>query len=85
MKIIFGILHDLQNASIGRMRKKGAQHKTKLINNFTSCRVSGFEDLDVGACWRSVNVTWSKSLDEFKKERFFSTTTFRILLWWNRN
>ena len=44
---------------------------TKLINNFTSCRVSGFEDLDVGACWRSVNVTWSKSLDEFKKERFF--------------
>ena len=44
---------------------------TKLINNFTSCHVSGFEDLDVGACWRSVNVTWSKSLDEFKKERFF--------------
>ncbi len=44
---------------------------TKLIKNFTSCPVSGYEDLDVGACWRSANVTWSKSLDEFKKERFF--------------
>jgi glycoprotein-N-acetylgalactosamine 3-beta-galactosyltransferase len=44
---------------------------SKLIQNYTSCSISGFEDVDVGNCWRSANVTWSKSLDEFNKERFF--------------
>jgi len=54
----------LSNEALKRMA-------TRLIRNYTSCRFSGYEDVDVGECWRKSNVTWSKSLDEFNKERFF--------------
>lgn len=43
---------------------------TKLSTNYTSCRNSGLEDVDVGACLRTVGVTMEKSLDSFGRERF---------------
>ena len=52
----------------------------ELTKSYAFCNVTGNEDVDVGACFKKVDVSLESSLDEEEKERFNYVNLCTVLL-----
>ena len=49
----------------------------RLISNYTFCRLSGIDDVDVNRCLRLVNVHMGTSVDDFGRQRFLAVNIMK--------
>ena len=72
----FKISGGYQSGGAGYLLSKEAMNRLgyKLATNNTFCPNSGLEDVDTGACLKSLNVLPKNSTDEKGRERFHVTT-----------
>lgn len=78
-KEIKGIAYHSGGAGYVLSREALKRLSEHLIHNFTSCKNTGIEDLDVARCLKYLNVSMVGSVDDLGRERFHPFSVYQHL------